>query len=166
MFVGMKLLDLNVKDSWPDQWVVNCIEVSRCHQALIDLGRYLYRGVLAPKNFLYHQQRIFAFQVKVHDGQEVMQGLPGAEFPWRLQLHLLPRRFRGFRDFGLLHGSANRLIRLVQLLTAQQKGTMPIRCGTPQRWRSWIYTYCPAKAQPKHGQIHEVSPDQLGACIQ
>lgn len=64
MFVDMKLLDLNVKDSWPNQWVVNCKEVSRCHQALIDLGRYLYRGVLAPKNFLYDQQRSSPFKLK------------------------------------------------------------------------------------------------------
>lgn len=157
MFDDIKKLGFKIKDTMPEQWVVNCKEVGRGHQALIYLGRYLYRGVIAEKNILHDHDGVITFRVKDHDGQEVIQSLPAADFLWRLLLHVLPRRFRRVRDFGLLHGNAKRLIQLVQLvlrvrlpwpappreptpilcprcggllqlLKVRQKGTMPILC--------------------------------------
>jgi hypothetical protein len=42
--------------------------------------------------------------------------MPGAELLWLLLRHVLPKRFRRVRDFGLLHGNAKAVVRLLQML--------------------------------------------------
>lgn len=116
IFDGIKALDLKANQTLPEEWVVHCKAVGRGDQALIYLGRYLYRGVISEKNILSDCQGIITFRIKDNTGQEMIQSLPGAEFLWRLLLHVLPKRFRRVRDFGLLHGNAKRLILLVQLV--------------------------------------------------
>ena len=116
IFAGIKALGLKAKETLPEEWVVHCKAVGRGDQALIYLGRYLYRGVISEKNILSDCQGIISFRIKDNTGQEVIQRLAGAEFLWRLLLHVLPKRFRRVRDFGLLHGNAKRLILLVQLV--------------------------------------------------
>jgi hypothetical protein len=116
IFDGIKALGLKAKESLPEDWVVHCKAVGRGYQALIYLGRYLYRGVISEKNILSDRQGIITFRIKDNTGQEVIQSLPGAEFLWRFLLHVLPKRFRRVRDFGLLHGNAKHLILLVQLV--------------------------------------------------
>ena len=116
VFSGIKALGLKAKETLPEEWVVHCKAVGRGDQALIYLGRYLYRGVISEKNILSDCQGIISFRIKDNTGQEVIQRLAGAEFLWRLLLHVLPKRFRRVRDFGLLHGNAKRLILLVQLV--------------------------------------------------
>ncbi|MFM1797817.1 MAG: hypothetical protein RLZZ117_95 [Cyanobacteriota bacterium] len=75
---------------------------------------------------------IITFRIKENAGQEVIQSLPGAEFLWRLLLHVLPKRFRRVRDFGLLHGNAKRLILLLQLvLNVRLPWAAPPREPTP-----------------------------------
>ena len=75
---------------------------------------------------------IITFRIKDNEGQEVMQSLSGAEFLWRLLLHVLPKRFRRVRDFGLLHGNAKRIIQLVQLvLSVRLPWPTPPREPTP-----------------------------------
>jgi hypothetical protein len=59
----------------------------------------------------------FALQVRT---------LPGGEFLWLLLKHVLPRRFRRVRDFGLLHANAKRLIQLLQL-------TLHMRVPSPEQ---------------------------------
>jgi hypothetical protein len=56
------------------------------------------------------------FQTKDNAGKEIIQTISGGDFLWLLLRHVLPRRFRRVRDFGLLHGNGKRLIQLVQLL--------------------------------------------------
>jgi hypothetical protein len=46
----------------------------------------------------------------------VIQTLPGGEFLWLLLQHVLPRRFRRVRDYGLLHSLAKEMVQLLQLL--------------------------------------------------
>ena len=116
VFDGMNALGLKAMETVPQEWVVDCKSVGRGEQALIYLGRYLYRGVISERNILGDCQGIITFRIKDNTGQELIQCLPGAEFLWRLMLHVLPKRFRRVRDFGLLHGNAKRLILLVQLL--------------------------------------------------
>jgi len=48
-------------------------------------------------------------------GRRQFRTLPEAEFLWLLLKHVLPRRFRRVRDFGLLHTIAKCLIQLLQL---------------------------------------------------
>jgi hypothetical protein len=124
----IKALGLTVKETLPEEWVVHCKAVGRGDQALIYLGRYLYRGVISEKNILSDCQGIITFRIKDNAAQEVIQSLPGAEFLWRLLLHVLPKRFRRVRDFGLLHGNAKRLILLVQLVL-----NVRLPCAAPPR---------------------------------
>ena len=132
IFAGIKALGLKAKETLPEEWVVHCKAVGRGDQALIYLGRYLYRGVISEKNILSDCQGIISFRIKDNTGQEVIQRLAGAEFLWRLLLHVLPKRFRRVRDFGLLHGNAKRLILLVQLvLRVRMPWPAPPRENTP-----------------------------------
>jgi hypothetical protein len=129
---GIKALGLKAKETLPEEWVVQCKAVGRGEQALIYLGRYLYRGVMSEKNILSDSQGFITFRIKDNTGQEVIQRLPGGEFLWRLLLHVLPKRFRRVRDFGLLHGNAKRLILLVQLvLSVKVPWPTPPREPTP-----------------------------------
>jgi hypothetical protein len=132
ILAGIKALGLKVKETLPEEWVVHCKAVGRGDRALIYLGRYLYRGVISEKNILSDCQGIITYRIKDNAGQEVIQSLPGAEFLWRLLLHVLPKRFRRVRDFGLLHGNAKRLILLVQLvLNVRRPWAAPPREPTP-----------------------------------
>ena len=132
MIDGIKQHGFQVTDTLPDEWVVHSKEVGRGHQALIYLGRYLYRGVIPEKNILSVDQGMVTFRIIENTGQELIQSLPGAEFLWRLLLHVLPRGFRRVRDYGLLHGNAKRLIQLVQLvLSVRLPWPMPSREPTP-----------------------------------
>ena len=48
----MKDRGLTVNANLPRKWIVDCQWVGNGEKALIYLGRYLYRGVLAEKNIL------------------------------------------------------------------------------------------------------------------
>jgi hypothetical protein len=94
---------------------VHCKKVGRGEQALLYLGRYLYRGVLPEKNIIADQDGKVSFCYQDNNGKRQVRTLPGGEFLWLLLRHVLPRRFRRSRDFGLLHANAKRLIQLLQL---------------------------------------------------
>ena len=51
-FEAMRLAGLHCQETLPDDWVVHCKKVGRGEQALLYLGRYLYRGVLPEKNII------------------------------------------------------------------------------------------------------------------
>jgi hypothetical protein len=80
------------------------------------LGRYLYRGVLPEKNILSDRDGIVTFRTRDNTGQEMIQNATGAEFLSMLLRHVLPKRFRRARDYGLLHGNSLGLLQAVQLL--------------------------------------------------
>ena len=80
------------------------------------MGRYLYRGALPEKNILNDQDGKVTFKTVNNEGKEIIQRIPGAEFLWLLLRHVLPKRFRRVRDFGLLHGNAKAVVRLLQML--------------------------------------------------
>lgn len=115
-FEGMRLLGLQAQGSLPREWVVHCKSVGRGSKALVYLGRYLYRGVLSEKNILADQDGMVTFRTQDNAGKEVIQTVPGADFLWLLLRHVLPKRFRRVRDYGLLHGNARRRIEFLQLL--------------------------------------------------
>lgn len=115
-FDGMRRLGLQVNSTLPSEWVVDCKIVGQGKEALIYLGRYLYRGVLPEKNILSDKDGQVTFRIKTNDGEEVIQALPGGDFLWLLIQHVLPRRFRRVRDYGLLHSLAKQLVQLLQLL--------------------------------------------------
>jgi hypothetical protein len=115
-FEGLRLLGVEIRASLPSEWVVHCKAVGRGDKALVYLGRYLYRGVLPEKNILQDQDGIVTFKTVDNEGTELIQSMPGAELLWLLLRHVLPKRFRRVRDFGLLHGNAKAVVRLLQML--------------------------------------------------
>ncbi|SBO42012.1 transposase [Cyanobium sp. NIES-981] len=134
-FEGMRLLGLQAQGSLPHEWVVHCKPVGGGSKALVYLGRYLYRAVLSEKNILADQAGKVTFRTEDNTGQEVIQTLSGADFLWLLLRHVLPKRFRRVRDYGLLHGNARQRIKLLQLLLrvvqpepAVQRRKPPLLC--------------------------------------
>jgi len=114
-FEAMRLTGLHCQETLPDDWVVHCKKVGRGEQALLYLGRYLYRGVLPEKNIIAERDGNVSFCYQDNKGKRQVRTLPGGEFLWLLLKHVLPRRFRRVRDFGLLHANAKGLIQLLQL---------------------------------------------------
>jgi len=114
-FEAMRLAGLHCEESLPDQWVVHCKKVGRGQQALVYLGRYLYRGVLPEKKIIADREGMVSFSYQDNKGKRQVRTLPGGEFLWLLLRHVLPRRFRRVKYFGILHANAQRLIQLLQL---------------------------------------------------
>jgi hypothetical protein len=115
-FEALRLAGLRCEEPLPNEWVVDCTDVGHGEQALVYLGRYLYRGVLPEKNIIADTAGEVSFRYKDNQGQQQIRTLPGAEFLWLLLRHVLPRRFRRVRDFGLLHANCKRLVQLLQLV--------------------------------------------------
>jgi hypothetical protein len=111
----MRLAGLRCQESLPDQWVVHCKKVGRGQQSLVYLGRYLHRGVVSEKKIIADRDGMVSFCYQDNKGKLQVRALPGREFLWLLLKHVLPRRFRRVRDFGILHANAKRLIQLLQL---------------------------------------------------
>jgi hypothetical protein len=155
-FEAMRLSGLHCKENLPDEWVVHCKKVGRGEQALAYLGRYLYRGVLPEKNIVADSDGKVSFCYQDNKGKRQIRTLPGGEFLWLLLRHVLPRRFRRVRDFGLLHTNAKRLIQLLQLALQMAvpppsplPERPPVRCDRCGQ----VMTILIRLAQPGHHRI-------------
>jgi hypothetical protein len=115
-FQAMKERGWTVKANLPREWVVDCEWVGNGEKALIYLGRYLYRGVLAENNILTCENGQVSFRYTDNSGATKTRTLAGADFLWLLLQHVLPKGFRRTRDYGLLHGNCKRLIARLYLL--------------------------------------------------
>jgi len=155
-FEAMRLSGLHCEENLPDEWVVHCKKVGRGEQALAYLGRYLYRGVLPEKNIVADSDGKVSFCYQDNKGKRQIRTLPGGEFLWLLLRHVLPRRFRRVRDFGLLHTNAKRLIQLLQLALQMAvpppnplPERPPVRCDRCGQ----VMTILIRLAQPAHHRI-------------
>jgi len=115
-FQAMKEQGWTVKANLPRQWVVDSEWVGNGEKALLYLGRYLYRGVLAEKNILACDQGQVTFCYTENSGAIKTRTLPGADFLWLVLQQVLPKGFRRTRDYGFLHGNCKRLIERLYLL--------------------------------------------------
>ena len=113
---ALKTQALQVEDTIPDKWVVDCRHVGRGDKALTYLGKYLYRGVLPEKNILQNQDGKVTFGYHDNEGNYKTRRLPGADFLWLLLRHVLPKGFRRARDYGILHPNCKRVINLLHLV--------------------------------------------------
>jgi hypothetical protein len=115
-FEGMRRVGLSVNASTPRDWVVHCKSVGQGEKVLVYLWRYLYGGVLSEKNILSDRDGTVTFRTRDNTGRQMIQSVTGAGFLWKLLCHVLPKRFRRARDYGLLHGHRKGLLQVVQLL--------------------------------------------------
>jgi len=131
-FAAMNERDWKVPASLPNHWVVDVKKVGNGEKALVYLGRYLYRGVIAEKNLLRCQDGEVSFRYTDNQGATQVRTLAGAEFLWLLLQHVLPKGFRRTRDYGFLHGNAKRWIQLLHLLlricVPEPNQRPPLRC--------------------------------------
>lgn len=122
----------------PETWVVDCKSVGSGRTALIYLGRYLYRGVIAEKDIVAVDGGQVSFRYRNAKSRRMeRRTVSGAQFLWLVLQHVLPKGFRRARNFGFLHPNCKRLIALLQFLlkfapapvSAWFKTRAPILCG-------------------------------------
>jgi hypothetical protein len=97
--------------------VVDCKAVGSGQPALIYLGRYLYRGVIAEQDIVACANGEVRFRYRdAKTGRMEERTVSGAHFLWLVLQHVLPKGFRRARNFGFLHPNCKRLITLLHLL--------------------------------------------------
>jgi hypothetical protein len=102
---------------YPKEWVVDCKAVGTGQKALIYLGRYLYRGVIAEKDIVACDNAQVSFRYRdAKTGQMERRTVSGAHFLWLVLQHVLPKGFRRARNFGFLHPNCKRLIALLHVI--------------------------------------------------
>ena len=109
--------NLSLPTAVPARWVVDCQSVGSGDKALVYLGRYLYRGVIAEKDILSCQDGNVTFQYRNSKTKRYQKiTVSGAQFLWRVLQHVLPKGFRRARNYGFLHPNSKTLIKLLQVL--------------------------------------------------
>ena len=117
MLAAIEAAGLTLPRSYPEKWVADCKSVGSGEKALIYLGRYLYRGVIAEKDIVACEHAQVSFQYRnAKTGTMERRTVPGAHFLWLVLQHVLPKGFRRARNFGFLHPNCKRLITLLHLL--------------------------------------------------
>ncbi len=117
ILAGIEAAGLTLPQRYPEKWVVDCKSVGSGEKALIYLGRYLYRGVIAEKDIVACDKGQVSF--RYHDaktGKAERRTVPGAHFLWLVLQHVLPKGFRRARNFGFLHPNCKRVIALLHVL--------------------------------------------------
>jgi hypothetical protein len=117
MLAGIEAAGLRLPARYPKDWVVDCKSVGSGRTALIYLGRYLYRGVIAEKDIVAVSDAQVSFRYRnARTGRMERRIVAGAQFLWLVLQHVLPKGFRRARNFGFLHPNCKRLIALLHLL--------------------------------------------------
>jgi hypothetical protein len=117
MLAGIEAAGLTLPGSHPETWVVDCTSVGTGEKALIYLGRYLYRGVIAEKDIVACDNAQVTFRYRNgKTGRMEQRTVSGAQFLWLVLQHVLPKGFRRARNFGFLHPNCKRLMALLHLL--------------------------------------------------
>jgi hypothetical protein len=122
----------------PEKWVLDCKSVGSGEKALVYLGRYLYRGVIAEKDIVACDNGQVSFRYRNAKTERMeLRTVSGAQFLWLVLQHVLPKGFRRARNFGFLHPNCKRLIALLHVLLkfapapvlAWFKARAPILCS-------------------------------------
>jgi len=117
MLDAIQKSELSLPRAYPQEWVVDCKKVGLGDQAFVYLGRYLYRGVIQEKDILRCTDTEVTFRYKDSKTKTYKtRTLPGIEFIRLILHHVLPRRFRRAREYGLLHPNSKNLIKKLHYL--------------------------------------------------
>ena len=118
----------------PAQWVAHRKSVGGGAEALVYLGRYLYRGVIREQDILACDNgQVTSRYREAASGSWQRRTLAGTDFLWLIVQHVLPRGFRRARNHGFLHANGKRLIALLHLLLKFDPGrfTPPLKERPP-----------------------------------
>ena len=140
MLDSIQKTGLTLPKSYPTDWVVDCKAVGSGHEALVYLGRYLYRGVLPEKNIVSNQNGQVTYQYQ-NSGTRKMETrtLGGVAFLKLLLQHILPKGFRRARNYGFLHPNSKlvKLVRWIKKVVVPPPKPRPVVacpcCGNPLR---------------------------------
>ena len=117
MLAAIEAAGLRLPPRHPETWVVDCKSVGNGDKALIYLGRYRYRGVIAEKDIVECGNGQVRFRYRnARSGKRESRTVSGAHFLWLVLQHVLPKGFRRARNFGFLHPNCKRLIALLHLM--------------------------------------------------
>src|ERR1700693_1786575 len=117
MLAAIEAAGLTLPHRHPEKWVVDCKSVGNGDKALIYLGRYLYRGVIAEKDIVECGNGQVRFRYRnAKSGKQESRTVSGAHFLWLVLQHVLPKGFRRARNFGFLHPNCKRLIALLHVI--------------------------------------------------
>lgn len=117
MLAAVSHAGLHVPDQAPEKWVAHCKQVGSGAKAIVYLGRYLYRGVIAEKDILHMDRQTVTFRYRdSKSGKWARRTVAGVEFLRLVLQHVLPKGFRRARNFGFLHPNSKRLVALLQLV--------------------------------------------------
>jgi hypothetical protein len=134
MLSAIEAAGLTLPCRHPEKWVVDCKSVGSGEKALIYLGRYLYRGVIAERDIVACDDAQVRFRYRnAKTGRMERRTVSGAHFLWLVLQHVLPKGFRRARNFGFLHPNCKRLIALLHLLLKFD----------PNRALSWVKQRAP-----------------------
>lgn len=156
---GIKQAGLKLPSGYPTDWVVDCKAVGAGQQALVYLGRYLYRGVIQEKDILSCDNGNVTFRYQNSQTRQTeIRTLSGVAFLHLILQHILPKGYRRARNFGFLHPNSE-LIPLVQLLKRvvlpPPKARPAIRChccdGVMKIIRTRIKTFTDRLRTPAAG---------------
>jgi hypothetical protein len=162
MHEGIQQAGLHIPDCAPEKWVVDCKNVGSGAQALVYLGRYLYRGVIREKDILVCKNNQVTFRYRNgKTGRWETRTVSGVQFLRLVLQHILPKGFRRARNYGFLHPNATSTIALLQLrLNVTFKPVEPrprpvVRCtccgGVKKVVRTRIKTPRPHQPPATHG---------------
>lgn len=117
ILAGIKEAGLTLPAKYPEKWVVDCKQVGSGDKAFVYLGRYLYKGVVQEKDIISCRNGHVTFRYKDSKTNHYKtRTLPGADFIRLVLQHVLPRRFRRTRDYGLLHSNSKSIIKRLHYL--------------------------------------------------
>ena len=117
LLAGLEAAALTLPRRYPEKWVVDCKAVGSGEKALLYLGRYLYRGVIAEKDIVACDNGQVSFRYRnAKTGKVERKTVSDAHFLWLVLQHVLPKGFRRARNFGFLHPNCKRLLALLHLL--------------------------------------------------
>jgi hypothetical protein len=149
MLAGIKQAGLKLPGAYPTEWVVDCKAVGTGQQALVYLGRYLYRGVIQEKDILSCDNGRVTFRYRNSETKRIeTRSVSGVEFLRLILQHILPKGYRRARNFGFLHPNS-KLIPLLQLFkrivlpAPQPRPAIRCKCcgGTMKIVRTRIQTF-------------------------
>ena len=118
--------------------MVDCKAVGNGQQALLYLGRYLYRGVVHEADILNCKDGQVTFRYRdAKTGKHALRTLPGEDFLRLVLQHVLPKGLRRARSFGFLHPNSAGAIRLLQVLHLRPARPLASAAAMPTRpaWR-------------------------------
>jgi len=161
-------LGLPLPSDLPMKWVVDCKSVGNGHKALVYLGRYLYRGVIAERDILRCDNGQVTYRWKnSKTNKSEIRTVSGVEFLRLVLQHVLPKGFRRARNYGFLHPNSKRLIALLRLLVFKTCAKAPTQSATTTQTErpKWLCPCCGGVMVIVRRRILPVTPEPPGAKV-